>query len=151
MITIAHKNSERLVGLVNDILDVEQLSSGYMAFDFQILELSELVRESVEANVGFAKEHGVTFSLNNIAPGVRVRGDDARLTQVIANLLSNAAKFSPAGGVVTISMTLDDGEARVSISDSGPGIPEDFRGRIFGRFAQADASDIRQKKAPVWD
>ena len=151
MITIAHKNSDRLVGVVNDILAVDQLRSGYMAFDFQILELSELVRESVEANVGFAKEHGVTFSLNNIAPGVRVRGDDARLTQVIANLLSNAAKFSPAGGVVTISMTLDDGEARVSISDSGPGIPEDFRGRIFGRFAQADASDIRQKKAPVWD
>jgi PAS domain S-box-containing protein len=146
MMDIAYKNSERLIALVNDILDVEKLSSGKMAFDFQPVELSGLVREAIDTNLGFAKEHGVTFVPTFLAKNATVRGDGARLTQVIANLLSNAAKFSHEGDYVEISVTCDDNEARVSIADSGPGIPQEFRNRIFGRFAQADSSDTRPKE-----
>ena len=145
MVDVAHKNTERLINLVNDILDMEKLQSGRMEFDFQVLDFSGLVTEAVETNKGFAEQHGVTFALAELAPELMVRGDGDRLTQVVANLLSNAAKFSPEGGEVEILVARRDGMARVSISDHGPGIPEKFRDRIFERFAQADASDTRQK------
>ena len=145
MVAVANKNTERLIDLVNDILDMEKLQSDRMEFDFQPLDLSGLVTEAVETNEGFAKEHGVTFVLGDLASEVAVRGDGNRLTQVISNLLSNAAKFSPQGGEVGVLVVRRDGVARVLISDYGPGIPEGFREHIFGRFAQADGSDTRQK------
>ena len=145
MVDIAYKNTERLITLVNDILDMEKLDSGSMEFDFQPLDLSDLVREAVETYRGFAEVHGVKFVLVGLAPGVKVWGDYNRLTQVVANLLSNAAKFSPEGGEVEISVASQDGVVNVSVSDHGPGIAEEFRELIFGRFTQVDASDSRQK------
>ena len=145
MVDVAHKNADRLIALVNDILDMEKLQSGKMEFDFQLVDLSDLLTEALEANNGLAQQHNVTFSLADFVSGVAVRGDGNRLTQVVANLLSNAAKFSPDDGIVEISLSSHDGVARISISDHGPGIPEEFRQRMFGRFVQADASDTRQK------
>jgi signal transduction histidine kinase len=73
-----------------------------------------------------------------------VQGDADRLTQVLTNLLSNAAKFSPAGGTVEVAITRQDAHLRVGVSDHGSGVPEDFRARIFGKFAQADGSATRK-------
>ncbi|MFT6580933.1 MAG: PAS domain S-box-containing protein [Alphaproteobacteria bacterium] len=145
MVNVAHRNSDRLIGLVNDILDMEKLESGGMNFNFQTLDLSQLVRDAVENNMGFAEEHNVEFVLDTLEDGVVLRGDFDRLTQVVVNFLSNAAKFSPDGGVVQISMTRRDGVATVSVIDCGPGVPEGFRNRIFERFSQADGSDSRPK------
>lgn len=78
-------------------------------------------------------------------PNAVVNGDEDRLAQVLANLLSNAAKFSARGSDVTISLSATDEGFRVAIADKGPGIPEKFRDRIFGKFSQADSSDTRQK------
>jgi len=145
MIDIAHKNTERLINLVNDILDIEKLQSGSMEFDFEELDLSKLVERSIEDNKGYAKEHGIEFILKESVPDIEVYVDGGRITQVIANLLSNAAKFSARGGKVEVSVVVQDGIPRVSISDHGTGIPEDFRDEVFGRFTQADSSDIRQR------
>jgi signal transduction histidine kinase len=83
-----------------------------------------------------------------VTEGVRdivVKADRKRLLQVMTNLISNAAKFSPSGGNVEIAMGEHDGRVKVSVSDRGAGIPENFRSRIFGRFAQADSADTRAK------
>lgn len=145
VLSIAHRNTNRLISLVNDILDTEKIASGSMEYHFETLNLSRMVVDAVDANQSFAEQYGVTFTINQIAPSIYVKGDTDRLTQVIANLLSNAAKFSPTGGDVEISVTVQGQSARVSITDNGPGIPENLRAHIFDKFTQADSTDTRAK------
>lgn len=136
MIDIAYKNSERLVRLINDILDIEKIESGKMVFNFKPTELLPLVEQCIEANRAYAQRLGVSFRLNEKLPGVKVNADGDRLMQVMTNLLSNAAKFSPAGGSVDISMTRHNSSIRVAVRNYGPGIPEEFRSSLFTRFSQ---------------
>lgn len=145
MVGIAHRNTNRLITLVNDILDMEKISSGNMEFKFLPLNLSNLVGDAVESNKGYADEHSVKFILAAPSSNISVHGDADRLTQVIANLLSNAAKFSPEKDEVRISVTQIENIAHVEVSDNGPGIPEKYREHIFGRFTQVDSSHARQK------
>jgi PAS domain S-box-containing protein len=148
LLEIAHKNSERLVGLVNDILDIEKIESGRMEFRRDRLEAGSLVEQAVEANQSYAAQHEVEYRITaKPDQTLPVLGDADRLIQVLNNLLSNAAKFSPAGTVVEVELGLETpgSQIRVSVRDRGPGIPEEFRNRIFQRFAQADASDVRRK------
>ncbi|WP_309088904.1 PAS domain S-box protein [Phenylobacterium sp.] len=145
LISIAENNSRRLVRLINDILDIEKMQSGAMKFAFAPVDLGELATRAVEAMGGLAVELGVRFQLLTPEGHAIIRGDADRLTQVITNLLSNAAKFSPRDQAVEVAVALEGGRARISVRDSGPGIPAEFRSRIFGKFAQADASDRRQK------
>ena len=145
MVELAVKNTERLIGLVNDILDIEKIELGLMEFHFERLDLTPLVRQVIETCHGYAKEHGVSFIMTRSEDGAWVQGDGDRLSQVIANLLSNAAKFSPRGGTVEISVERLDGMACIAVADRGPGISEEFRPRIFERFSRGDASDTRAK------
>jgi signal transduction histidine kinase len=143
MLTIALRNTDRLIRLVNDILDVEKIESGKLEYDFAPLNLSRLVSDAVETNKSYAEQFGVTFVLADIAPEVPVYADGSRLTQVVANLLSNAAKFSPQGGEVKIKVDCGDNIAKATVIDEGPGIPEEMRDHIFDKFTQVDASDTR--------
>ena len=145
MLEIAHKNSERLVRLINDILDIEKIESGKMAFRLERAELMPLVEHAIDANRTYGEQFGVGFVVQEALPGVVVRVDPDRLTQVLTNLLSNAAKFSPRDRLVSVSVTRRGDQVRVAVSDTGPGIPQEFRHRIFQKFAQADSSDTRQK------
>jgi PAS domain S-box-containing protein len=145
MVEIAYTNSERLVRLINDILDIEKIESGNMVFSFKVLDLMTIVDQAVKANGGFAEQFGVTFEITAAAPGVRVMADGDRLMQVLTNLLSNAAKFSPPNASVDIAIHRLPHGVRVQVHDRGPGIPDEFRGRIFQKFAQADASTTRKK------
>ena len=145
MLDLAHKNTERLINLVNDILDMERIESGRLEFHFVKVDVNELVGKAIDANRGYALEHEVDFELTGTVPETHVWGDEDRLAQVMANLLSNAAKFSPGGTKVGISITRSDGSVRIAVTDQGPGIPDDFRDNIFGKFTQADSSDTRQK------
>jgi signal transduction histidine kinase/DNA-binding response OmpR family regulator len=145
-VEIAHNNSARLVHLVNDILDIEKIESGRMDFQYDMLPAHAIVQQAVEANRAYAAPFGVTFQTTiDLPPLTEVRADAARVQQIMANLLSNAAKFSPIGGVVDITMTAQPDHIRISVRDHGAGIPDEFRARIFQRFAQADSSDRRQK------
>jgi len=145
LIGIAHKNSERLVRLISDILDIEKIESGAMHFDLQPRELQHLIEQAVAANHHYAELFGVTFAIVERLPGVMAKMDSDRLMQVMTNLMSNAAKFSPRGGTVELRLMRQGSTIRFSVTDHGPGIPEDFHSKMFQKFSQADASDSRQK------
>jgi PAS domain S-box-containing protein len=145
MVNIAYKNSERLVSLVNDILDIDKIESGKMIFDLKPINLIELVEQSLESNRSYGVQYGVSYIFKTSLQSVKVYADGDRLLQVIANLLSNAIKFSPRDSVISVTVKQQGMMARVSVSDHGPGIPDEFRSRIFQKFAQADSSDTRQK------
>ncbi|AKJ01624.1 PAS domain S-box-containing protein [Archangium gephyra] len=145
MVRIARTNTERLIRLINDILDLEKMESGKLDFHLEPLELGALLAQAVEAHQGYAKECGASVELAVEAPGAWVMADGDRFLQVLANLLSNALKFSPRGERVTLRLERVGPLLRVSVEDRGPGIPEAFRGRIFEKFAQADGSDSRRK------
>ncbi len=145
LVDIAKSNCERLIRLINEILDTEKIESGKMHFDMKALELRVLLDQALAANEGFAAQHQVRLALASGADGGLVSVDADRLIQVITNLLSNAVKFSPAQSVVEVMLTRVAGRLRVAVRDHGPGIPQEFRGRLFQKFSQADSSDTRVK------
>ena len=147
LVSVAKNNCERLIRLINDILDIEKIEAGKMDFDMKPLDLSAIVEQSIADNEGYARAHQCSFARSAEVPGATVTGDRDRLLQVIANLLSNAAKYAPPGSRVAIAVTRNaDGEwLRISIADTGPGVPKEFRARLFQKFSQADSSDTRKK------
>jgi signal transduction histidine kinase/CHASE1-domain containing sensor protein len=145
LLEIAQSNCERLVLLVNDILDLEKFTAGQMRFDTQVVPLAPLMRQAVGANEGYAARLDARIDLEMADNGARVEVDPDRFIQVMSNLLSNAAKYSPPGGIVRVRAESAGGRVRVSVRDDGPGVPEEFRPRIFGKFSQADSSTTREK------
>lgn len=145
LVGIAKNNCERLIRLINDILDIEKLESGKMQLDSQVVELKPLMVQALAANEGYGAERHVGLSLHFPDDKLQVDVDSDRLTQVITNLLSNAMKFSPPGANVDVHVIRSGLGVRVEVRDHGPGIPEEFRNRIFQKFSQADSSDTRQK------
>lgn len=145
LVDIAYKNTERLILLINDILDIEKIESGKMSFALRPIELMPLVEQAIAANQAYAEQFNVNLKLTATLLDVEVNVDSQRLIQVLTNLLSNAAKFSPPGGTVEVSITQRNHLVRISVKDRGAGIPEAFRDRLFQKFAQADSSDARQK------
>ena len=145
LLDMAYQNSERLAALINDVLDTEKLEAGMMAMQIAPTALGPFLHRAVELNRSYADRYNVHYELRGPIPVVSVSADPDRLMQVITNLLSNATKFSPAGAAVTIAASVLGDRVRVTVTDTGPGIPPEFRDRIFQKFAQADASSTRQK------
>ena len=145
LIEMAYQNGKQLSTLINDILDFEKLNAGGMTFHCRPMALMASIRNALELNQSYAERYHVAFVLENTLPEeTRVFADGQRLLQVMANLLSNASKHSPAGENVMISLRRMDGRLRVAIRDRGPGIPEAFREHIFEKFAQADDSSTNK-------
>jgi len=145
LISIASKNSDRLIRLINDILDIEKFEFGKMDMQLEKMDLCDLVKESITANNGYANAHGVKFQTVCPDTPVTVLGDNDRLMQVMANLMSNAAKFSKRGADIVVSLEQRGPVARISVADTGDGIPEKSQATIFDKFTQADSSDQRKK------
>lgn len=145
LLDIGVQNCERLVRLVSDMLDIEKIASGKMSFEMRPHELRPLLEQAAAASAGYADQHGVLVRVEAPDEPLAVSVDLDRFLQVVANLISNACKYSPRGGEVTLTAARTGAVMRVAVTDRGPGIPEAFRGRIFQRFAQADSSDARQK------
>lgn len=145
LIQIALNNSERLILLINDILDMEKIESGKMDFDLVQTDLSNMIEEAIQSNEGFAKEHEVKLSYENPVKNVPVYIDMNRMQQVLGNLISNAVKYSPKDDTVTISLIVTKRIARIEVHDNGLGVPQEFKKQIFQKFAQADSSDTKQK------
>lgn len=142
MVEIAHKNCERLVRLVNDILDMEKMEAGKVTFNVKPTRLMDVIERAVDLNRPFAEGRSVALRFSQRTPDEAVVfGDEDRLIQVLTNLISNAVKVSPRGEVVTLSVERRGNRFRTSIQDRGPGVPEEFRPRIFQKFAQADRRD----------
>ena len=143
LLEIADRNAVRLTGLVNDLLDIDKIEAGRLRLELAPVDLNMLAVEAAEANRNFAVQRGIRIAVGCPAEPVVVSADGSRLHQVITNLVSNAAKFSPQNGIVTITVERTSAVARVSVRDEGPGIPEEFNARIFGKFAQAASGDTK--------
>jgi signal transduction histidine kinase len=144
MVDIAYKSSERMVRLINELLDMDRIESGKIHFLMQPMDLTSLVVQAIESTQPFAQQYGVQILMEQVPP-IKVVADSDRLMQVLTNLLSNATKFSPLNGTVQVAMSRNNGDVRVSISDRGRGIPQEFQDRIFQKFAQAAGLESRQK------
>ena len=145
LIDIANKNSERLTLLVNDMLDIEKIASGKMQFTLGRYPLSELITAAIEDNAPYAEQFGVAIVTLGAEAGLLVDVDAARFQQVMSNLLSNAAKFSPPGGQVDVTLSAQAGQCRVEVRDYGKGISPEFAPHVFAKFSQADASATRSR------
>ncbi|MCE8010913.1 ATP-binding protein [Billgrantia desiderata] len=150
LVQVAEKNGQRLVHLIDDILDIEKLEAGQLEIRLQRVELTALVEQALVDNAPYAESFGVTLQLERLQPQrqAELELDPHRFAQVLANLISNACKHSPANAAVTLSVgPVRDAAAQwwqVSVRDRGEGIPLEFQARVFERFAQADSSDRRR-------
>jgi len=145
LITIASSNSDRLVRLINDILDIEKIESGRMEIEFFPVQVWSLMEMAAENNRGFAERFGIEIEIKGAPDNAKVLGGVDQLMQVFTNLLSNAIKFSPLRSVIEIGAErLPNGSIRFSVTDHGRGIPVEFRDRIFDKFTQADQGEQRQ-------
>jgi len=146
LLEIAANNCERLILLINDILDIDKLASGQMRFNVQTHQVDWLVGQAVDANTAYAANFKVDLAVEPIEDDLEVMVDADRLVQVLSNLISNAAKFSPEGGAVTLSAAgKASGRVRISVADKGPGISPEFSQQIFGKFSQGDSSMTRAR------
>ena len=126
----------RLAELVGDVLDTSRIEAGTFSYRFDEVDLGRVVDEAVETAVLAQQEVPVVASVRGALPAIR--GDRARLRQVLGNLIENAVKYSPEGGEVRVSAAASNGAVRISVRDSGPGIPRDQQARIFEKFGRAD-------------
>ncbi|MGE3551574.1 MAG: sensor histidine kinase [Candidatus Obscuribacterales bacterium] len=152
----AEKQSERLIRLINDLLDFERLESGHMKLSMVPTSLQLIIDESVNAVAGYLESTGLTLNKptrsfesdaaskpdSGSESSMKVMVDPDRIVQVLVNLLSNAIKFSPKDGVVDIDVSRDRDLVRIAVVDAGPGVPAEHQERIFERFKMVD--DERQ-------
>ncbi|MGM0983541.1 MAG: GAF domain-containing sensor histidine kinase [Pseudomonadota bacterium] len=152
MATLAQRNSQRLVRLVTEFLDLEKAELGKVDFKLTPLDVAEVLNEAVSTNQGLAHKHGVSLALGEM-PEAAVLADPDRLQQVLTNLLSNAIKFSSADATVRVEARCleeqysddDDDRIRISVIDCGPGIPEEFQPYLFEKFRQAEGRDVSRR------
>ena len=144
MIDIANEDTERLVRLISGILDIEKIEAGKMDFQMEPLDLVALIRQVIDTNRSFARQSRVELVFTSDVPQAVVRADADRIIQVLTNLISNAIKFSPEESTIRLSVSRTERGYRVSVKDQGPGVPEEFRSRVFQKFAQADSSASRE-------
>jgi PAS domain S-box-containing protein len=146
LVQIAQKNSERLVKLVNDILDMEKLESGRFELDLQRFDLEPVLADTINANTAYAARFGVSFTLTVDSRLRPVLADPDRFLQIMANLLSNAAKFTRPDTAVHIHAAANGNFARVQVRDHGTGIPASLRSSLFEKFAQGNNSNTRERE-----
>jgi two-component system sensor kinase FixL len=144
LINIAHKNSERLLLLINDILDISKIDSEKMSLNQERIKLRPFIDTAIFDNQVYAEKHQVKFVLTHCPSAICINADPDRLMQVMSNLMSNAAKFSHKDSVVEISAHIIEDNIRIAVCDKGRGIPVEFRDKVFDKFTQADNSNTRE-------
>jgi signal transduction histidine kinase/CheY-like chemotaxis protein len=143
LLRIALTNTDRLIRLINDILDIEKMDAGHVAIRRDRLRLRSVLEATTNGLEGLSKDTGVRIEITDVAD-LEIIGDSDRLIQVFTNLISNAVKFSPRDQPVELSARVERGAVKVCVRDHGPGIPPEFASRIFGRFQQAGGADSRR-------
>lgn len=145
LLSMVLKNSERLGELINDLLDMEKLLAGQINITCEPYFVNELLSISLEENQAYADQLGITLKLTPLKKACLINVDFLRFQQIMANLLSNAAKFSLPGSNVIIVCDESEERIRINVKDTGCGIPSGFKKHIFKKFSQADGSDQRSK------
>jgi PAS domain S-box-containing protein len=141
---VIERNARVQAQMISDLLDVSRIISGKIRLDPRPLDLAAVVENAVQSVRFTAESKGIALERDFAAPEIPLAGDPDRLQQVVWNFLSNAIKFTPAGGRVRIELQSLDGTARVRVSDTGQGFPPDLAPSLFERFRQADASSTRR-------
>ncbi len=144
MVNIAEKNSLRLLALINDLLDVQRLSSGHMQFELLPRRVQPLLDQAVTNHQALAQQHGLLIILEHCPESLQVRADSLRFQQIMSNLLGNAIKFARSGSEIRVRTEQHNDLVRISVTNKGEPIPVAFRATIFEPFTQADASDTRR-------
>lgn len=142
LLQIATQNAQRLLKLVDDILDLKRMESGKLQLNFTMVETADLVNDAVSSLNELAKANFVSFE-KEIAINRTFCADPERVTQVLFNLIGNAIKFSPAKGLITIRVEEDGKFIKFSVKDQGVGIAHNQQGKLFQKFQQLDSSDTR--------
>jgi two-component system, sensor histidine kinase ChiS len=146
MSKLALRNSERLQLLIADLLDFNKLTAGEMQADIATQPLAPIVTQAIEDNQTTAREHRIVLT-GHCEQELMIHTDAHRLRQILDNFISNAVKFSPEHGEVRVeAQSAPDGMVRLTVSDQGSGFPEQFRERLFRRFAQAEAGTKKASK-----
>lgn len=147
IVNIASTNTDRLLLLINDILDMQKIAAGHMTFSIAPVKIMPLLTRLKDELSSYANQFGVNYLISEcVTEQEAVLADENRLIQALGNLMSNAAKFSPIGARVTLAVSLiTDSQVCISVCDEGAGIPEDFKPHIFEPFSQADTSSKRNK------
>lgn len=145
LLNLSTRNTERLIYLVNDILDVERLSAGRFELNVRPIRLTDVVDEAVQTQRYLADERDIMLRVNgpSDAESSELSADYDRLLQVAQNLLSNAIKFSPRGSEVLIRLSASGGRVMCEVEDNGPGVSQEFAGQLFERFSQEESGDRR--------
>ncbi|NUH67224.1 HAMP domain-containing histidine kinase [Sulfitobacter sp. S0837] len=143
VLKIAQRNSARLTSIINEILDLQKFEAGKISFEIEPLEVQTVIEDAIELNQSFASNLNVTLRYAKPSESAGIATDEKRLQQVMSNLLSNAAKFSPAGSTVKVTSQVQDGMMRISVIDEGIGLAESEREKVFDEFSQIDSSDQR--------
>ncbi len=144
LLEIANNNCERLVHLINDILDIEKIEAGKMNFCLHTYDTADLIKNSIVDNQIYIEKYNKQV-VSKLIPHVQISVDIDRFMQVLANLISNAAKFGNEGSQIKIEMKKISNGVRISVTNHGPGIPKNFQDKIFQKFSQADASSVRSQ------
>ncbi|MCP3962694.1 MAG: PAS domain S-box protein [bacterium] len=144
LVAVALRNSNRLLRLINNLLDQQKLADGKMSFYLEPVEITPIIQETVDDVRSYADMLNIELRFESQGEDLYVMGDRDRLGQVLNNLLSNAIKFSPPSDVVTLSLRSARDRVIISVADNGPGIPQEFRDRLFEKFTQFDASVTRR-------
>ena len=131
------EKTKHLIRLVDDLLDVARVSNGVIQLDKQDCEIGVLLRQVITTSEPLLQQAGHRFTFEIDATPIRLRGDSVRLVQAFVNLLNNAAKFTPAGGAIGLSVTRVDGQVVIRLRDNGKGIAAENLPRIFDLFFQA--------------
>ena len=140
LVDIAYENSNSLSSLVQDILDISKLESANIQISYESVNIAELMTELLRNCTPLAEKFSVRFALADGLADANIDTDKKRFTQVMYNLLSNAAKFSPQGEMVEIGYRVDGQQLRVSVTDHGRGIPLEYQDKIFDKFFQVEAT-----------
>lgn len=135
----------RLVGLVNDLLDVEKMESGNLTLKIRSVPVDQIVEGSVELVSGFAEQQNVSIKTGELSD-IRVDVDEDRIVQVLQNLMVNAVKFSPEKQVISVGVSVKDKVVRFSVRDRGPGIKQSDLGSLFERFTQLEGGDGKKRR-----
>ncbi|HZI20703.1 MAG TPA: ATP-binding protein [Pyrinomonadaceae bacterium] len=147
MVSMMERNTQSLIELVNDLLDASKLESGTMRLDLATVELRPLVEDLRETMLPMAREKEIEIETTVPADVPSLRADRAKLRRILVNLVSNALKFTPRGGRVEIGAALDGGgSARISVADTGVGIPPEDIARLFDKYEQARSRATRSEK-----
>jgi len=144
MLNIAERNSERLLLLINDLLDMEKIESGKFDYNLSIYKLKGLIEESVVDNKSYGEKFNTVIQVVTDIPDIEINVDKGRFFQVLSNLISNAAKFTKDDTSIDISISKTNDFVSISVSDYGPGISDEFKDKVFEKFSQADSSDTRK-------